>query len=271
MKVDDFAANLKYLCSYYKSVAEVCRRLNINRQQFNKYLGGQSTPSPFNLRKICSFFGVEETEIYLPRETFLLIFNKETPAVVPITSDRNLARSFFPETTAELRKYLGYYHSHVVTPSRPGYILKSITRLFEEDGDVKTKTFEIISVVSDKHSSSSINKYNGFCFLTSQILYLVEQEHMNDRGYIYTALYPSLRNPVNLLNGLVLGISGGSFRMPYSSRIVLEYLGESPNLRTAIGGCGFLPNDTDQISESVKSLLLVANSPTDYNISAPVI
>ena len=94
---------------------------------------------------------------------------------------------------------------------------------------------------------------------------------MNDRGFIYTALYPSLRSPVELLNGLVLGISGGSFRIPYSSQIVLEYLGESPDLRAAIRGCGFLPNTTDLISDSVKSLLLAPNSPRNYNISAPVL
>ncbi|EAA3799300.1 XRE family transcriptional regulator, partial [Salmonella enterica subsp. enterica] len=32
--------NLKLLCSHYRSIAEVCRKLAINRAQFNKYLGG---------------------------------------------------------------------------------------------------------------------------------------------------------------------------------------------------------------------------------------
>ena len=270
MTNDDFTANLKFLCGHYKSVADVCRRLKINRQQFNKYLGGQSAPSHYNLRKICEFFGVDEGEILASHDAFLLIFNKASPAFVANMIPGELTKSFFPETPTELRKYLGYYHAYVVTPSRQGYILKSITRLFEEDGAVKTKTFENISVVSEKHSSSSINKYRGFCFLSSQILYLIEHEHMNNRGFIYTALYPSFRSPVDLLNGLVLGISGGSFRMPYSSQIVLEYLGEAPDLRAAISGCGYLPNDTELISDSIKSLLLIPTSPTDYNISAPV-
>ena len=33
---EDFARNLRLLCSYYRSVAEVCRRLEINRPQFNR-------------------------------------------------------------------------------------------------------------------------------------------------------------------------------------------------------------------------------------------
>ncbi|HEY6610672.1 MAG TPA: helix-turn-helix transcriptional regulator, partial [Pseudomonas sp.] len=52
--------NLKLLCSHYRSIAEVCRKLGINRAQFNKYLGDQSRPTPYNLKRICDFFGVEE-------------------------------------------------------------------------------------------------------------------------------------------------------------------------------------------------------------------
>ena len=76
MTNDDFTANLKFLCGHYKSVADVCRRLKINRQQFNKYLGGHSAPSQYNLRKICEFFGVDEGEILASHDAFLLIFTK---------------------------------------------------------------------------------------------------------------------------------------------------------------------------------------------------
>ena len=41
---EPFAENLRLLCSHYASVAEVCRRIGMNRQQFNKYLSGASTP-----------------------------------------------------------------------------------------------------------------------------------------------------------------------------------------------------------------------------------
>jgi hypothetical protein len=49
---EPFAENLRLLCSHYASVAEVCRRIGINRQQFNKYLSGASTPSLHSLRRI---------------------------------------------------------------------------------------------------------------------------------------------------------------------------------------------------------------------------
>src|SRR4051794_15855183 len=66
----EFCANLRMLCSYYRSVADVCRKLNLNRAQFNRYLNGTSKPSNHTLERICDFFGVEPSEIYLPREHF---------------------------------------------------------------------------------------------------------------------------------------------------------------------------------------------------------
>lgn len=68
---DTLGANLRLLCSHYRSIAEVCRKLAINRAQFNKYLAGQSRPTPYNLKRICDFFGVEDYELLLPPEQFV--------------------------------------------------------------------------------------------------------------------------------------------------------------------------------------------------------
>src|SRR3990167_1650933 len=67
---DYLGSNLKLLCSHYRSIAEVCRKLAINRAQFNKYLSGQSRPTAHNLKRICDFFGVEAYELNLPGEQF---------------------------------------------------------------------------------------------------------------------------------------------------------------------------------------------------------
>ena len=55
----EFCENLRFACGFFRSVAEVCRKLEINRAQFNRYLNGTTTPSSFILQKICDFFGVE--------------------------------------------------------------------------------------------------------------------------------------------------------------------------------------------------------------------
>ena len=86
---EDFARNLRLLCSYYRSVAEVCRRLDINRPQFNRYLSGRYRPSAHTLRRFCAFFGVEEHEILLPSAQFerLVQVRPRRPALAQPSSD----------------------------------------------------------------------------------------------------------------------------------------------------------------------------------------
>ncbi len=269
MATEDFRKNLRFLCDLYKSVAEVCRRIDINRQQFNKYLGGQAEPSNYNLRKICDFFGVEEGEIYGPHDAFTALFAAKPEAGAPPPGSLPSA-DFFPEPTDAIHKYLGYYFAYVVSPSFPKYMIKSITQLALRGEKVITKTYERIAVRDSDDDYYSVNKYNGFCFASSDLLYLVEHEYLNNRGYIYTALYPSYRGRVQYLNGLVLGVSGGNFRRPFSSQIVFEHLGESIDLRAAIGACGCFPIAGDDIPESVKSRLLVPVPSGEFNMTPPI-
>lgn len=61
-----FAVNLRWLCGKQPSIASVCRRTNINRQQFNRYLAGTSVPSAEVMRRICGLLGVPEAAMFLP-------------------------------------------------------------------------------------------------------------------------------------------------------------------------------------------------------------
>ena len=57
MIVADFSANLRFLCERQGTISNLCRRIGLNRQQFNKYLSGSHLPSSQNLRLIANFFG----------------------------------------------------------------------------------------------------------------------------------------------------------------------------------------------------------------------
>ena len=72
---DDFARNLQTLCTAYRSISEICRQTGINRQQFGRYLNGVYRPSRFNLRRICEFFGVHESDLMLPVADFKTFFD----------------------------------------------------------------------------------------------------------------------------------------------------------------------------------------------------
>jgi transcriptional regulator with XRE-family HTH domain len=60
----NLAKNLRRLTSQIGSANFVCRELDINRQQFEKYLKGRSLPSPATLKRICDYFKVSEEELF---------------------------------------------------------------------------------------------------------------------------------------------------------------------------------------------------------------
>lgn len=54
-----FGANLRKLSKSHDSIAGLCRELQINRTQFNRYLSGESFPRPDILHRIATFFGCD--------------------------------------------------------------------------------------------------------------------------------------------------------------------------------------------------------------------
>jgi transcriptional regulator with XRE-family HTH domain len=52
-----FSEKLRSLVDQEKSIAHVCRELSINRQQFNRYLSGETMPSEQNISKLAGYFG----------------------------------------------------------------------------------------------------------------------------------------------------------------------------------------------------------------------
>lgn len=62
--VSHLAANLATLLASFDSVADFCRKLDINRQQFNKYLAGLHVPSQRVLSKLARHFMMEPDDLF---------------------------------------------------------------------------------------------------------------------------------------------------------------------------------------------------------------
>lgn len=64
-----FADNLRMLIQRRQvSVSSVCRDIEINRTQFNRYLSGQASPRPDILYRICNYFNVDARILLEPME-----------------------------------------------------------------------------------------------------------------------------------------------------------------------------------------------------------
>ena len=264
MEPNTLPANLRILCGHYRSVAEVCRLIGINRQQFNKYLGGTSQPSVRTLRRICDFFGVDETEIFLPPAELepLVRIRAERPLKVsPLSGALDAIVERHPDSQERLERYCGYYAGFMRTPALPRMILRYLTVIHQSDGHTYAKTIERLaegrsrSQTGARRLGTLVTKYLGLVLHGEDRIYLWEHGPHCHQSYALTVLYPTYRARLHLLTGLGVSVSGGPGRQAFSTRYVLEHLGASTDLRAAIRACGFYPEDSGEIDPAVRARL----------------
>ena len=258
----DFPQNLKLLCSYYKSIAEVCRRLQINRPQFNRYLYSRSRPSANTLRRFCDFFGVEEFEIMLPHDQFKRLIqvrpqqSQEHYQISPMQAHMDKLLEF---SGSDLDKYLGCYFEYYYSFACPGKIIRTLIVMEMQDGKVFYQRAERLQERSDEKVSH--NKYFGLVMLTDR-LFMVDYESVNRNELTQTILFPSYKSHITRLSGLKMGVSDNIERMPCAARVVYEYLGQSVDMRKALQMCGLYDRDDKRIEASLKAA--IDNSVADH-------
>ncbi|NVD35870.1 helix-turn-helix domain-containing protein [Marinobacter lutaoensis] len=248
----DLALNLRLLCSYYKSIAEVCRRLDINRPQFNRYLSGQYRPSANTLRRLCEFFGVEVHEILLPHDQFSRLVQlrpQRHPAQVPDDTLATHLQQLSQASNRALERYLGYYFEYYLSMSAPGRLLRNLVCLEQRKGQVVYQRTERMQAGPGEPICH--NHYQGVAYLLTDRLFLVDHETINQQEISQTILFPSYRNRVSRLTGLKMGVSDNSERMPCCARVLYEYLGHRVNLRKALSMCGLYERGCGEIGPQI--------------------
>lgn len=247
----NFAENLRYLCGFYPSVAHVCRSLDVNRTQFNRYLGATSRPSPHILSRICDHFGVEAVEIHLTPARFRQIIElrrKARPSAaphVPVIEDLQ------KRSRERLAPYLGLYQTYYGSMSSPGAIIRGVARLFATGDAVYYRWIEHGPRSSDDATLSKW-RYSGSVFYLSDRIFMVGLETLTTNEIAEAVLYPSFKNKVGRLTGLLLGVSSSNRRDICCSRVLLERLPEGTRLRDAIAACGIFPAEAPEIGPAIR-------------------
>lgn len=257
----EFSENLKMLCSYYRSVADVCRKLNINRAQFNRYLNGSSKPSSHTLERICEFFGVEAFEIYLPREHFHQIVQarprERAEGVKPALHANHIAR-LQRQTGDKFDKYLGYYYEYYYSLSAPDRILRGLVHIFSHEGGIYHERLERFPQRATLDGTYRC-KYVGSSFYLNDRIFLVDYESLTGNEISQTILFPTYKHKVSRLSGLLLGVSATNRRSIACARVVFEFLGKTIDLRRAIRNCGLYDPQTGEIDAAI--LRAINNAP----------
>ena len=254
---ENFSQNLKFLCGYYKSVAEVCRRLEINRSQFNKYLSGTSTPTRHIFRKICDFFGVEEHEILLPHADFRTIVGVKPDGATASGAPRpyiTYLDQLVRRSRSDLVTYEGFYFEYSYSMSRPGLILRSLLKVTSEAGIATYLRIENMARFGGLEPRVKC-KYRGLAFYLNDRIFLIDYDSLTGNEISQTVLYPSYQHRLTRLAGLKLGVSTGSRREPLCARVLWEALGRRVSVKRALRACGLFEPESAEIDPEIKALI----------------
>jgi transcriptional regulator with XRE-family HTH domain len=249
----DFSKNLQLLCSYYKSIAEVCRQLSFNRAQFNRYLNGRHKPSANTLLRICDFFGVEEFEIMMPHSQFRLLIQvkpQPTDNESSVLPEQEHLDALERSSTRDLEKYLGYYFEYYMSMAHPGKLLRTLV-CFEKRGQkVYYQRTERIIELPNKKAYHGV--YLGMANFLVDRIFMVDYESLTQHEISQTILFPTFKNRISQLKGLKIGVSGSGERMPICTRVIYEYLGTSINIPKAFSLCGLYELSSTEVDDSIK-------------------
>lgn len=234
----------------------------MNRQQFGRYLSGAAMPTAHNLRRICAHFGIDERELFEPAAGF-------RARHAPTASDpRNLPwRTLFqafPGDRVALRRYLGLYHSHFISPSWPGSVMRALVLLHERDGFVLARSVE--RAVDPARGVRQRSKYQGLVSYLGDRLFVVEREATSRDSIVETILFPAHRHQLNYLRGMTFGLSWRPRRAPYVSRAIWKRLKDGADPREALAQCGVLRLDSRKLDPVVRGFVGGDPSPAGHDL-----
>ncbi|WP_145008187.1 helix-turn-helix domain-containing protein [Pseudomonas oryzihabitans] len=249
--MSDFSANLQLLCQHHRSIAAVCRAVGINRAQFNRYLNGQSRPSPYNLQRLAAFFALPVADLQLPHRQF------EARLGEPAGREASWAGqtlALLASRQEGLARYQGYYLEYYPSLSTPGMVLCGLVRLFEEQGVFRYVRFERLRRQGEATSQARF-RYLGLAMSLESRLFFTDYESLTGNELSQTVLLPSARNRIDRLNGLKLGVSASDRREPACTRVVWEYLGTRPQRGQAYGRVGLYDWQDARLDEDLRQRL----------------
>jgi len=246
--------NLRHLCTRYPSVAEICRRMSMNRQQFNKYLAGTSLPSPRNLERICGFFGLKPHDLYLPRHDFIALDTLREGSLLSAMAQHTNLHSRDPAAFAELERYCGVYQTYQYAPDARSSILVGLCQIRRRGNQFLSKYVEKTEYEAAGRPRTGSAMY-GLVTLEDGFVYILDRRTGEFPSYSLTVLYPSRGPKVRLVTGMTLSISqhlGGS---PYAANIVYEKLADKKQVLAAARRMQLYDRNTPAVSDEIKHII----------------
>jgi len=248
---DHLPSNLKFLCAEKASVAQVCREIGINHQQFSKYLTGRARPSAHNLRRIGRYFGLDDNLLTGPRDQLVNAYRRQTKSLSE--RRRDPFAMAFPGDLTRLRPFIGAYQVYFRSPAAPGSIVVNAAFLDERDGIVHSRLIETIPVPTAK--SRRWTRCDGKAAYHGGRIFVIDYEEKNQGAFTMSILIPPHRHNKQYLFGKMSFLATLPRRTPFASNTVWKRVGEFRAPRDLLRSCGIYPQDSRRIDPTIRKYL----------------
>ena len=225
-----FSANLRTLCEQHGSVAAVCRKINVNRQQFNKYLSGAHVPSAANLRIIANYFGLSVPILFADPDEFRTLvegnfFHAMATARQMPEFSRFVSDMIVENNSADHDDIVGVYDRYQFSSIYKGFVLRSAFCIYRNKEFLQHYYVERFPSFDNPKKTEYVFKYYGFCFPVADRLFTADFEGIQSNELTFGVYAQVKRNAKRFMFGISSGIAATVFRQPYSTKVALHYRG----------------------------------------------
>lgn len=221
--------NLQALCEQSRTVSELCRKVGINRQQFNKYLAGTHQPSKSNLRALAHHFGLSEDFLFSNPSDFrsmlegdyFHLFRSLIKSPKMLLFINELMSASGGESTDALA---GIYERYQYSSIYPGHILRSIYCLYKKDGLLMHYYIERFPSMEGTGRVDYLFKYHGLSFLLAGRLFSIDFETIQHNEITFSNLALVSRNSMKYIFGVTSGVAATMMRQPIAAKVAMNFI-----------------------------------------------
>ena len=260
----DFAENLRTMSVEKSSIAQVCRDLGMNRQQFNKYLSGTNLPGPATLEKISRYFDVDQRAMFVSSESNR--GKRKIQDVDPLSMLSQLDKGFLVaiaeslagSRNAQLQE--GCYFIYYSVVNKPTDIIRAMMIVFKVGEMTCFRRYTKVRMKGETDFRFALSRHEGIVIERSGRTFLLAR---NTKGFGEISLlsFGALTSAnFGTMAGLALVFTPHA--EPMATRVTISYLGTKKDFRRGLNHCGIIPADTQEIPDSIKQSVL---DPVDFS------
>jgi len=257
--IEIFAINLRLLCERTGSITAVCRKIGLNRQQFNKYLAGKHVPSQNNLRAIAKYFGLNASILFSSPEEFRALVEGNFFYALERLQKRQHVRTFVEEALINARTdiddVLGVYDRYQFSSISEGQILRSAFCLYRKEDFINHYYVERFPSSENPRIADHIFKYNGFTFPVSGRIFCVDFETSQRNEMTFSSFVPIVRSSKRFMLGITSGVAANILRQPYATKVALHFRHQGLIGRNDLRRVGLMSADDLSVPKEVLSFL----------------